>query len=85
MALFKKRQEHKFCPVCGTPLRTSDAYCIRCGYSFQARHKGTKGIKWRNVGIIVLLLIVAYFGLRYANDLTIFPRSLQDALTFKYN
>ncbi|MEK6898947.1 MAG: DUF2116 family Zn-ribbon domain-containing protein [Nanoarchaeota archaeon] len=82
MGLFKTTQQHKFCPVCGTQLKITDGYCIKCGYSFQARHK-KKGISFRNVVIFLILLAIIYFGLRYANGFSIIPTSMQDALNFK--
>ena len=86
MAFFKSAPQNKFCPVCGTQLKAADGYCIKCGYSFQARQKSMRrGVKWRNVIIFLVLLAIVYFGLRYANDLTIIPRSLEDALNFKFD
>ena len=38
----KRRRDvgkHKFCPVCGNKLELVDTYCVRCGYSFEARAK----------------------------------------------
>ena len=73
--------EHKFCPVCGTKLQLSDAFCLRCGYSFSARvGKNKKRVNWRSTIIIIGILVLAYFGLRYANGQTIIPTSLVDAL-----
>ncbi len=84
--LGKKKQQYKFCPVCGAQLKIEDAYCIRCGYSFDARKKKTrKAIKWRNILIVLLLLAAAYFGLRYYNGQSLIPSSVADALNFASN
>jgi predicted nucleic acid-binding Zn ribbon protein len=77
----KKKQEHKFCPVCGLTLKVSDSYCIKCGYSFENRNNKSKKTKWRNIIIIVILVLGGYFGIRYSTGQTIFPRSLQDAIS----
>ncbi|MBS3081689.1 zinc ribbon domain-containing protein [Candidatus Pacearchaeota archaeon] len=82
--MFKKKksksQDHKFCPVCGIKLKLTDTFCVKCGYSFAARVEKSKKLKKRNLIIILVLLIVAYFGLRYANGQTPFPTSFADAL-----
>lgn len=81
--MFKKKaksQDHKFCPVCGTKLKITDTYCIKCGYSFAARAEKSKKLKKRNLWIIIALLIIAYFGLRYANGQTWIPTSIKDAV-----
>ena len=80
--MFKKKlssKDHKFCPVCGTKLKITDTYCIKCGYSFTARAEKSKPKK-RNLWIIIALLIIAYFGLRYANGQAWIPTSFKDAL-----
>lgn len=84
MGLFKKkRAEYKFCPVCGTQLKASDAYCLRCGYSFEARRKKSrKAIKWRNIILMIIVLALIYFGIRYYYGQAIIPVSLEDALNF---
>ncbi|MBM3232188.1 zinc ribbon domain-containing protein [Candidatus Pacearchaeota archaeon] len=74
------KQDHKFCPVCGISLQITDTFCIKCGYSFAERANKNKKSKKRNAIIIITLLIVAYFGLRYANGQTIIPKSFADAL-----
>ncbi|MEK6915880.1 MAG: DUF2116 family Zn-ribbon domain-containing protein [Nanoarchaeota archaeon] len=76
----KKGEDHKFCPSCGTKLSLKDTYCIRCGYSFQARVEKNKGSKKKNFLIVVILLVIAYFGLRYTNNQTIIPTSFADAI-----
>ncbi len=76
-----KKQSHKFCPVCGVTLKAVDTYCVKCGYSFADRHKKSRKTKWRNVIIVTLLLIAAYFGIRLGNGQTLFPRNLQDAFS----
>ncbi|MEK6847350.1 MAG: zinc ribbon domain-containing protein [Nanoarchaeota archaeon] len=74
--------EHKFCPVCGTKLKLTDTFCVRCGYSFAVRAEKNKKkkVKLRNALIIIVILAIMYFGLRYANGQTLFPRSLADAV-----
>ena len=75
-----KSQDHKFCPVCGIKLKLIDTFCIKCGYSFEAR--ATKDKKWkkRNLILIICLLLISYFSLRYANGQTWIPTSFADAL-----
>ena len=86
LIMFKKERkpevgEHKFCPVCGTKLQLSDTFCFRCGYSFAIRaEKNKKGANIKNTVIITALLVIAYFGLRYAGGQTIIPTSFADAL-----
>lgn len=75
-----KKEDHKFCPVCGAKLHMTDTYCIKCGYSFAARAEKSKKSKKRNVLIVIAILVVAYFGLRYGNGQTLVPRSFADAL-----
>lgn len=72
--------EYKFCPSCGMKLQLTDTFCVKCGYSFAERSNQKKKIKKRNVWIIVSILVIAYFGLRYANGQTLIPRSFADAL-----
>ncbi len=87
--MFKKKErapqigEHKFCPVCGLKLQLQDTFCVKCGYSFAARAEKDKNrkVNLKNTIIIILILIVAYFGLRYSNGQTIWPRSLADAIS----
>ena len=81
--MFKKRakkEDHKFCPSCGIKLHLTDTYCLKCGYSFAARAEKNKKTKKRNILIVISLLIIAYFGLRYANGQTWIPTSIKDAL-----
>lgn len=75
-----KPQDHKFCPACGIKLKITDTFCLKCGYSFAARTEKGKKIKKKNITIIIILLIIAYFGLRYVNGQTWFPTSFADAL-----
>lgn len=75
-----KQQEHKFCPSCGTTLKATDTYCIKCGYSFAERAEKKKKVKKRNLFIIISIIIIAYFGLRYSNNQTIIPTSFSDAI-----
>lgn len=72
--------DHKFCPICGTKLHLTDTFCVKCGYSFAARAEKNKKSKRKNITIVLVLLIVAYFGLRYANGQTLIPKSFADAL-----
>jgi len=73
--------KHKFCPVCGEKLEKLDGYCTHCGYSFEKRKKRKKkGIKWKNIIFIVIILIIFYISIRYFNGQSILPASVQDAL-----
>ena len=74
--------EHKFCPACGTKLKLTDTYCLRCGYSFAIRTEKNKNKKLnlRNSLIIIAILLLTYFGLRYSNGQTLFPTSFADAI-----
>ena len=77
----KSIQDHKFCPSCGTQLKITDTFCLKCGYSFAERAvKSKKRINKKNTIILIVILIVAYFGLRYANGQTWLPTSFADAL-----
>jgi hypothetical protein len=85
--MFKKKErkpevgEHKFCPVCGIKLKLNDTFCLQCGYSFAARaEKDKKGVKWRNMVIVLILLLAGYIGLRYANGQPLIPTSFGDAM-----
>jgi len=82
MALFKKKRDHKFCPVCGAQIKLDDAFCTRCGYSFVNRQKSRSGIKWKRILIILIILALIYFGLRYSAGQSIIPLNWQDALNF---
>ena len=79
---FLKKQQHKYCPVCGNQLRLDDSYCTRCGYSFVQRKAGSKKIKWKRLLLLLVLIALIYFGFRYANSQPIIPLSWQDALNF---
>ncbi len=87
--MFKKKEripqigEHKFCPACGIKLRLEDTFCLKCGYSFAARAEKNKNekVNLRNVIIVIVILITGYFGLRYVNGQSIWPRSLADAIS----
>lgn len=62
----KKRKigkETKFCPRCGSVLKATDAYCIRCGYSFVSRVKKNKA-NWMRLILILIILAAAYLGIR---------------------
>lgn len=73
-------KDHKFCPVCGTKLHLTDTFCIKCGYSFAVRAEKNKKSRKRNTIIVLILIAIAYFGLRYANGQTLIPNSFADAL-----
>jgi len=76
----KSVQDHKFCPACGLKLKIEDTFCVKCGYSFAERVKKKSKINKTNTIIFITILVVAYFGLRYANGQTWFPTSFADAL-----
>src|SRR5687767_11192240 len=83
--MFKKKApgnagDHKFCPVCGTKLHLTDTFCVKCGYSFAVRAEKGKSSKKKNIAIVLILIVIAYFGLRYANGQTLWPKSFADAL-----
>ena len=83
MRLFRRRQQHKFCPVCGTQLRIDDAFCLKCGYSFTARNKRiSRRLNWKNLILLLIVLIAAYVGLRYTNGQPLIPTSFYDAFNF---
>ncbi len=75
--MLKKRRkaEHKFCPVCGAQLLAHDAYCTRCGYSFEHRHKKAKNkqIKWKNIIIFLIIALVIYLTIRYFSGEPLIP------------
>lgn len=73
-------KDHKFCPVCGTRLHLTDTFCVKCGYSFQVRAEKNKKKGKRNTIIVLVLIIISYFGLRYAQGQTLLPTSFADAL-----
>jgi predicted nucleic acid-binding Zn ribbon protein len=81
--MFKKRkhsQKHKFCPVCGIELKVEDGFCLKCGYSFHERSKKSKsrGIKWRNVIIVLIILALIYVGIQYSTGQPIIPSFVTD-------
>ena len=85
MVFGKKRQQHKFCPVCGTQLKLDDQYCTTCGYSFEARHKKSKkAIKWKNILLLIIVVLAAYLGYRYYNGQPLIP-DLKALLNFTSN
>ena len=72
--------DHKFCPACGLKLKIEDTFCVKCGYSFAERVKKKSKINKVNTIIFLTILVVEYFGLRYANGQTWIPTSFADAL-----
>lgn len=82
--MFKKgkKSEVKFCPVCGTQLGVEDSFCIRCGYSFQQRVKKRRGVKWKNLVFIAIILVLVYLGIRYMNGEPLLPTSIGDLFGF---
>ncbi len=83
MRLFgKKKAESKFCPVCGTKLKSDDDYCVTCGYSFVARQKKSKPLRWKNIIIVLLIILALYLAGRYFNGLPMIPVSIADAFNF---
>lgn len=75
--------KHKFCPVCGDKLELSDSYCTACGYSFAERYKRrNKKIKWKNIILIIIVILILYIGVRYSNGQSIIPSSINDVLNF---
>lgn len=89
MSVFKKKKktlDNKFCPVCGTRLSMSDAYCTTCGYSFESRNKKTKKrIKWKNLVILIIILLIIYIVFQYITKQPIVPDSLKTFLNFTQN
>ena len=84
--MFRRRRKrgnigkHKFCPVCGAKLELHDSYCLKCGYSFVERRRKRRGIKWKNIIIFIIIIIIAYLGIRYFNNQPVIPESIQDLL-----
>lgn len=79
----QKKRKTKFCPVCGAELEATDTYCTNCGYSFEARHKKhKKGIKWKNIILLLIILLGIYIGFRYIAGKPIIPTSLGEILNF---
>ena len=85
MGILKKSPHQKYCPNCGALAHPGDAYCLKCGYSFVEHHKKLKGrgVKWRNIIIVLVILATAYLGIRYINGKPLIPVSWQDAINFK--
>lgn len=67
----------KYCPKCGAGNDISDAYCIRCGYSF--RRKGKK-LNIKIIIILVIILLVAWAVMRFFLNESIIPEELIDIL-----
>lgn len=65
----------KFCPRCGTSNSISDAYCIRCGYSFR-RKKKKAGLT--QILIAILIGIALWIGLRLILKKPIIPTEFID-------
>ena len=84
--MFRRRRKrgdvgkHKFCPICGSKLEMHDSYCLRCGYSFVQRKRRRRGIKWKNIIIFIIIIIVGYLGIRYLNKEPILPESVRELL-----
>jgi hypothetical protein len=63
----------KFCPKCGTANNASDAFCIKCGYSFR---KSGKKSSFKTLFILVVLLAVGWVGYRIFTGKPIIPDNL---------
>ena len=90
MVFKKKSRKHnknqKFCPKCGTQAHAQDTYCTNCGYSFETRGKKQKrGVKWRRIILILIIILGAYIIYRYTNNQDIFPSSIADIFNISSN
>jgi predicted nucleic acid-binding Zn ribbon protein len=77
--------DYKYCPICGSPSKISNAYCIRCGHSFNKSNINRKKTNRKNLMAIIILIVIAYFGLRYATGQALMPISVEDALNISFS
>ena len=62
-----KRGKHNYCPVCGVKLEHVDNFCYKCGYSFSKRVNKKKKIKWKNLALLVIIILVVYGSIKHFN------------------
>jgi hypothetical protein len=70
--MVKKR---KFCPKCGAPNNITDAYCIKCGYSFR---RGGKKSSSKTIIILIILLAIGWTAYRIFTGKPVIPQNLID-------
>jgi hypothetical protein len=63
----------KFCPRCGTANNSTDAYCIKCGYSF--RRTGKKS-SFKTILILLIILAIGWTAYRIFTGKPAIPENL---------
>jgi predicted nucleic acid-binding Zn ribbon protein len=63
----------KFCPKCGTANNATDAYCMKCGYSFR---KSGKKSSFKTLFILIVILILGWIAYRIFTGQPIVPANL---------
>jgi predicted nucleic acid-binding Zn ribbon protein len=67
------QRNKKFCPRCGALIHVGDTYCIRCGYSFRRRGRGTN---LRTIIIAVGVLLGIWVVVRILTKQPIIPTGI---------
>jgi hypothetical protein len=63
----------KFCPRCGTANNATDAYCMKCGYSF--RRTGRKS-SFKTIFILLIVILMGWSIYRIFMGKPVIPTEL---------
>jgi hypothetical protein len=63
----------KFCPRCGTANNATDAYCMKCGYSFK---RTAKKSSFRTILILLIVLLIGWSAYRIFIGKPVIPTEL---------
>jgi hypothetical protein len=63
----------KFCPRCGTANNATDAYCMKCGYSFRGARKKSS---FRTILILLVILAIGWTAYRIFTGKPVVPDNL---------
>lgn len=66
-----KKQKYKFCPNCGAKLKSTDRFCINCGYSFEKKKKKIKSLYL--IILLIIIFIILWVIIRISQGLPILP------------
>lgn len=67
-------ENRKFCPKCGTPNKLNDAYCIKCGYSFNPTVRKKKS--FNKIILLIVLIIAGWVIYRVVSKQPIIPEGI---------